>query len=411
MAITIKQSPESFSPVYNEINYVVSSDKIAQDNFQYICDLYITGVSSPAYVRLKATQDPSTGFAVFDVHRVLENYVNSDIDKSTYGFQKNTSSYVKYQCKFGEEFGLSTSGTTVYADLTLSTAAYAYNGLFDFLEFQDYDDADWLINNTSSFFLTSLKSKKVRDDMYSWVHMMVDTAGRADRMVIDVTDTSGNVTQKSVSNAFQALADDDSRFIRFSAGPANINLISSGDIILGSQPLIPTNAASYQIYTTTGGGVRTSEKLTFTLDDTCTNHDIYVFHFLNQYGGFDSFAFIRVSRHKTEINRSKFKKPLGTLTAVTGAYSYNKKDRSDVQYDTNLKDRIEVYSDWLTDAESTWLEELVSSPEIYVDDATHGLVAVNIIDTVYERRKAVNDKAFNLRITFEYSYNRYRQRF
>ena len=409
MAITINQNPKTYSPAYNEINFLVTSTNVAQDNFLYVCDVYITGVT-PTYFRLKAAQDPTSNKAVFDIHRIIENYLTTNIDKSTYGFQRNTSSWVEYTCKFGEEYGLSSSGTTVYADLTVASAKYAFNGLWDFLEFTLYNDANYLLTSSSSLFLTSLKSKRVRTTMHSWAHFMANAANKTNVMKIVATSTTGGLTTTVVDNAFPSPATvTNDRFMRVSTGPANLNLIPSGSISFGAQPIIPTDTASYTITIQTGAlGTVTSETLTYTIDDACTKNDVLVFHWLNKYGGFDSFSFIRANTQKADITRASYKKPTGTISGST--YSYSAADNQNTVFDTRIKDKIEVLSDWLTDAESVWLEELVTSPEIYLDDATYGLVAVNVIDKAYEKKKAVSYKAFNLKLTFEYSFIRNRQR-
>lgn len=407
MAIAILQNPQTYSPIYNEVNFLVSSTKTSQDNFQYVCDIYITGIT-PAYFRLKASSDPTTGYGIFDVHRILENYVTTNIDKATYGFSRNDKSYVQYICKFGEEYGLSTSGTTVYADLTITTAKYAFNGLWDFLEYTIYNDSNYLLSGTTSKFLTSLKSKRIRSTMDSWAHFMANANNTA-RMVIAATSTTGAVTTTVVDNLYPnpatVYAD---RFMRVSTGPNNLNQISAIDIITGSQPIIPSGTASYTIKIASTGLNAKSETLTYTIDDACTKNDVLVFHWMNKYGGFDSFAFIRANTQKADITRANYKKPTGTISGST--YSYSAADNHNTVFDTRIKDKIEVLSDWLTDAESVWLEELVTSPEIYLDDATYGLVAVNVVDKAYEKKKAVSYKAFNLKLTFEYSYVRNRQR-
>lgn len=408
MAIGILQNPEDYAPAYNEINYLVTSDKTAQANFKYVCDIYITGISTPAYHRIKVSQDPTTGYGVFDVHRILENFLTSDIDKTTYGFARNTNSYVKYQCKFGEEFGLSSSGTTVYADLTLATARFAYNGIFDFIDLQGYNDSTYLLSGNTSEFLTSLKSKRIRTAMQSWAHFMA-SANNTDRMVVVATSTSGGTTTTVVNNIYPAPATVDAdKFMRVSTGPNNLNQISPVDIITGAQPIIPTDTASYTIKITSTGLNAKSETLTYTIDDACTKNDVFILHWLNKYGGFDSFAFIRANKQTASIQRTKYKKPTGAISGAT--FVYAKSDRQEINFDTRIKDKIEVLSDWITDAESVWLEELVTSPQVYLDDTTHGLIAINIIDTGYERKEVATSKAFNLKLTFEYSYVRSRQR-
>lgn len=413
MAITLLQTPYKFQPAYNPINFVVSSDKTAQDNFKYVLDIYITGVSSPAYIRVKHSADPTTGFAVFDVHREVENFLSQDISTTTYGWQQNTNSYAEYTCKFGEEFGLSSSGTTVYSNLTVDSARYAFNGVMDFLDFQNYNQITRLISGSGVrlWMNNQPSSVNIRSDENAWMHAMTDTSGMIYFADINTYDSTNTLIQNvKVLNSSQAASSDDMKFVRFSTGTRNLNLISAGDIYSGAQPIITASVSYYTVAIAQFNGGTTGSVKTFVISDACTKYSTYRLHFLNKWGGFDSFTFIKLSRKTSSLRRETYKRNIGNLTPVTGAYSYNKYDRQDLVYDTSIKDVVSVFSDWLSEGESTWLDELISSPVVYLDDATHGLVAVNITNSSYEERKAVNDKIFNLQITFEYTYNRKRQR-
>lgn len=412
--ITIKQAPDKFQPAYNEIPFVVSSDKTAQDNFLYVCDIYVTGQTTPVYIRKKHSPDPTTGFAMFDIHREIESFLSHDINTSLYGWQSNANSFLKYQCSFGEEFGASSSGTTVYAGQTSGSANYAFNGVFDFLDFQNYDQAPYVIagaSSTNKWLTNQPSSVYIRSDENAWLHAQTDTSGSIYYAEVITYDSTGGIIQTvRVNNSFQDISTDASRFVRFGCGTRNLNLIAGGDISAGAQPIITASVASYTVKIKTFAGVVVSETKTFTVNDACSKYDTYRFHFLNKLGGFDSFTFNRLSRQVSAITRQRYKKNLGTITAVTGAYGYNKSDAQDVVFDVDIKDGISISSDWLTDTESAWLEELVSSPVVYHDHATHGLIRVNILNATFEPRKSVNDKIVNLLINFEYTYNRTRQR-
>lgn len=409
MAITISEQPDKFAPVYNEMAYVVTSTNRTQDNFKYIADIYPTGATSPTYYRLKLSPDPTYGSVAFDIHEVLESFATKDFSAIT-AFTRNTSSYISYTVKFGEEYGPS-SGTTVYADLTTTSTKYAYNGIFDFEDFYNYTEADWLITTgTTKYFLTNQPSSvKVRSEQNAYLYMMTDTANAVHRMQIKTYDSSGTlIATHKVNNDYAAIPTEGSRFLRFPAGPKNINLIDASDFDSGGQTVITGSVASYTLQTIDASGTGTSEIQTYTVDDTCTKYDVYQFHFKNKIGGYDQCSFIRLSRHNVEIERSKFKKPISSLL-TSADWGYNLNTRGDVQYNTNIKDKITVHSDWVSEDEATWLEELITSPDVYYDDGTN-FFAVNITNTTYERKKTVNDKLINITIEFEYSYNRYRQR-
>lgn len=405
MAITINQNPEKFTPTYNDIIFVVTSNNAAQTNFKYIADVVINGVSR----RLKLSPNPTYGSVAFNVGRIVESFVHSDISKTTYGFQQNLNSYVPYTVEFGEEYGPS-SGTTIYPALTISAEKYAYNGEFDFLSFQDYDDAEFVLNtSTAASLLTNIPSTiSIRDSEDAWLHFMTDTSGTIKEAQISLTLTDGTPGGfKTVPNPFQACTSTNDKFIRFGCGTRNLNLIPSSGVT-GGQPIISASIGSYAVEFLSYSGATIASKV-FNITNTCTKNTVYRFHFLNELGGFDSFSFIRGSNKKVDIKRDKYKKVIGGLTSAT-TYGYSKSDRGDNQYNTSLKDTIKVKSDWISEAYSTWLEELVTSPEVYLDDPTHGLVAVTITNSSYDFKQTAQDKLFNLEIDFEYSFNRYRQR-
>jgi hypothetical protein len=70
---------------------------------------------------------------------------------------------------------------------------------------------------------------------------------------------------------------------------------------------------------------------------------------------------------------------------------------------------ITINSDWITEAESIWLEQLVTSPDVYIYDGSD-LVSVNITESAYQTRYEASQQLFNLVISFTYSQNRKRQR-
>ena len=58
MAITILANPKDFAPVYNKMEYLISSTNTAQTNFAYLVDIYING-SGTKTVRLRIPVRPS----------------------------------------------------------------------------------------------------------------------------------------------------------------------------------------------------------------------------------------------------------------------------------------------------------------------------------------------------------------
>lgn len=411
MAITINQTPNLYSPAYNDLIFIVTSPNKTQAGFKYIADVYCGGIVE----RVKNIPHPTYGAGVFNVGRIIESLVSSDISKTTYGFQRNLNSYTPFYIKFGEEYGSASSGTTIYPNQTTSSTYYAFNAELEFLKFQNYSYSDYVTQIGGGVVATRILSNKpqsvyIRDSEDAWLHAMSESSGTIFYASINTYNSAGALIQNvKVANPYQEITSANDRFVRFGCGTNNLNSIASSGIISGAQPIITGSVASYDVTFTKQTGTAVTLPHTFVIDNKCTKNVVYRFHFLNQIGGFDSFSFIRGSTKSVDIKRSSYKKVTGAMTSAT-TYGYAKSDRGSVTYNTSLQDNIKVKSDWVDESTQNWLQELITSPEVYYDDPTHGLVAVQVVMSKFDIKQTAQDKLFNLEIEYEPAYNRYRQR-
>ena len=130
-------------------------------------------------------------------------------------------------------------------------------------------------------------------------------------------------------------------------------------------------------------------------------------HFLNVMGGFDVFNFKLASTKNTSIEKKRYNTMLGSFNE-SNEYNYAVSDRSSSVISLSNQDSITVNSDWITDAESIWLKELLTSPVVFMEQSNN-LIPVQITETRYKTSKRVNDKLFNLQITFDFGNENYRQ--
>jgi hypothetical protein len=70
--------------------------------------------------------------------------------------------------------------------------------------------------------------------------------------------------------------------------------------------------------------------------------------------------------------------------------------------------KVKMFSNWITEEQSEWLLDLLSSPVVYAYDGT--LVAVNIDTNTYEVKKHIQDNAFFIELDLSYSFESKRQR-
>lgn len=405
MAYSILQQPELYAPAYNDQIYVVTSSNNGQTNFNYIAQVYI----GSDVITIKAPANPTYGSGVFNIGRIIEAYVNSDINKG-YGIQRNTTSYKAYYVSFGEEYG---STVVQYLAITTTVTKYVWNSVFDFLNYQTFTYADYsldgnglLLSNAAQFI-----TQKVLTNDYHWLYWFSNNTTLLDHLEIKSYNSAGTlVNTVGVVNPYTSSGTIDNHFLRFGGGKAQLNQIIQSQLTYGTIPVIPTSATSYTVAFQNASSGVIAAPVSYTISDADCKYTNYRLHFLNELGGFDAFNFNKLSRKETKITKMQYKAPIGSLTSAS-AFGYSKSDRSDRQYFISTKETLKIKTDWLSDAEHELLKELIESPEIYLDDSIHGLVSVTCQVVKWDTKTILNDKLFNLEIEVEYSFDRYRQRY
>lgn len=399
MAVTVYQSPNSVTPVYNDMVWVIGSTNIAQTNFQYIVDVWYNGAFRS---RFKLPARPDT-YAVFNGARVLESLVTYDIDYADAGIYTCPNMFENVVLKFGEEYG---STVVEYTDLTVSSVVTSFNASIDVLDFIDFDSTDYNLNATTQKFLTNAPlATDINLSQNAWLHFYATTGANVDRAIIKTYNTAGSLvgTYKLANNFASA-----SGFFRLTTGTNNLNAIASGNIISGTQPIITSSIASYTVEMATSADAVKSETRTYNIVDASCKYDSYRIHWLNKMGGFDSFNFDLVSTQKTSISRKNYKKNLGTLIGTT--YAYTKQDPQDVVYDTNYKRTVRVTSNWMSNADAIWMEELFTSPVVYYENSSNELIPIVLTSNEYEQKKSQNIKLINYELEFSFAQTNSRQR-
>lgn len=125
---------------------------------------------------------------------------------------------------------------------------------------------------------------------------------------------------------------------------------------------------------------------------------------LNRLGGFDYYTFNFKSKNTMSAERTEFKREL--------RWNYNVGERQDYVLTTKVDEMWQISSDFITENESNWLKELLSSPEVYLMKSEGfvgpytGITTLPIIitDNSYEVKTYLTDKLFAFTINFKYAY-------
>ena len=115
-------------------------------------------------------------------------------------------------------------------------------------------------------------------------------------------------------------------------------------------------------------------------------------------GGYDWWTFDRDNKKTVNINRTEYKRVLSP------AYSISERGQTTLSQD--VQHTFSLNSNWISESDYAYLEELISSPDVYIVRYNDGaLIPINITDTSYSVKTQLRDKLFNLTINYKLSYS------
>lgn len=381
MALTIQFTPALYSSLQDDLVYTVAdaakvSDPVTYPNFKFIGDVYI-GASLVA--RLRKIPDPATGIGVFNIAQIVRNYLETKFNPTAGALVaqqlQDGSFHLAVTVAFGEEWNY----TPTYNIVTDSARIY----------FNNYNRRLIGVTSSLSAFTNKVASNRPTSGQafltsaYLFIPYFPITTSAVS---IVVTPSGGGTPYSSTftpSNSFDMQV--------LNVAPAALNAIAAGTIT--------NNTKSYTV--NINGQV-------YTITLICEPmFQSYTVHFLNQYGGFESKIFSKVSRKTYEATKKDFGKLPYTVDSsgivsrknANGVYNESKS-----VYASQFIEKLQLNSDLLTDADYTWLADLVLSPMVYIEDGSY-LFPCAITDTSYEPKKFINDDLTNLTINIEYGLN------
>jgi hypothetical protein len=385
MSITVISALPSLLPVGNSDVVVVSSNNTASANFRYVCD--VSGSLSSA--RLKCDKLPTTNNGFFGVSKVVETLIAPKIPQLTSGWQDGGYA-VNTNLTFREEFG---SPPTVATGGTTSASLIAWQAAFRQQDYAAYSPSGYQANTIAGATVT-VSNRPTSYTLASADHDFLGfliKAGSTPVAEIQYNDTSGasarvfTVTGSSnISNYFNMGA----------LGLYNLTAGQTSDSDDGSV-LFPLVGASYTVRLILDDAADDKDRTptyTITIDNCQRYNDLRVF-FRNMYGGVDGYTFTRMNRQRVDVDRKTY----GYNASVYGDDVYDK------QWSVTYRDTYTLNSDWLTDAEFTWLQEMIYASECWIQLGTQ-LVPVVVQTNTYNVRKRVVDKLQQISLDVQVGY-------
>lgn len=384
MAITINSTPEAYPSMHDDLWFVVSSTNTAQVNFKYVYDIY---VNSALVARVKAFPDPVSSKGIFNAANIVRSYWNSYFKPNgagpTFWSYTGNDIYVGFEIRFGEEYG----GTT-YTNLTSGNyrAFNFYNPPFR--------------NPSTSYFQPKVSTWITNRDKQTLISPTTGESVFAAWMNAAATTTSLTFT---VQKYLQSGAADGSPVTSgsYSASTFVLTDLSYGAIntALGSS-FITSSTYSYGVKINYGG---TSSPEMIVRVGCSPKFTPVTMHFLNQLGGYDSFTFTAVNRQNRSFERKAYEQMNWQLNTNTmqnyDAYKRINEGGSVFAVQQDISFRLQ--SDYINQTDYTWLNELIGSPEVYLENGGYHY-PVQIKTANWDEKIRAADKMFNLQLEVGY---------
>lgn len=525
MSITITQSPESITPVFNNVQYRVTSTETSQPNFRFVAE--VSGTSLLA--RLKCDKLPSDSSGFFDVRKVVETLIVPAMPTANVAFASASDIAADYSVQFKEEYGT----TPVVVSGATSASGTVFHGALTQIKFRTYDKDDYFVSGTPAQCLTDNVRFKMTPNGIGWVYVGQQTTEEIKHARIKFFNQF-DVEQRS----FFVDESIEERFLRFGAGASQIKALTSGQtsdgnvgshlfsalgyytlrfiknaefnqIFTSSQDINLQSGGSHWVYQSTpegftwaastglkftatdstqngtasitktvatiigqqysltadvlaselGGslsgitfgigasgsvtnfllsdidakitGIFTAVATTTTLiinlsvvdgalnpassiefgnatfatttdvnvtneirfDLDCDRFDSKTVHFRNKLGGVDSYPFTMKNRKRGNVDKQTY----GKNSDVYGTEVYS------AVYAGSYEESFELNSDWLTDAESEWLFQIINSPQVWVE-IDGELIEAIVEDNSYQFYTRRNDNLQQLQLRVKIAY-------
>jgi hypothetical protein len=390
--ITIIESPNNWQNLFNEIVIGVSGGNSTQPNYQFLCDVNVSGQANPV-TRLTLPKQPLVGTVQINVADIVKNYVTFDFGAfNSTDIVPCVNSQAKYWLQLGEIYDNASGVPVIYPNLaqfgTSGSPKLGSNAIFDFLDWSKTAFSTGKELKTSN--QVSLNDNSYREKIRIGQQRFLTFFDLSNQIYIVDLNIYNSQGSSIFTNSYSSYTP--------ASGIVSLNI---GDSFLDFLGASLAGAAYYRVDIKNSDDDLLFSK-TIDVDNSCSNYQIYRLHWLNSLGGFDAFNFTMVSTESVEIETKEYKK--------VQALGYQKTDRLKTKYFTKFTERVSLNSDLLTDAESAALEQLVLSPVVMLETSSTSYVPVNVVANNYIKRKYEQGRQIpNLQLTIEYSFDNYRQ--
>jgi hypothetical protein len=257
------------------------------------------------------------------------------------------------------------NGTVKYADnrktvdlnIVSTLDKYIFNGVQPWLEMPNWDETDYELDGVTKAWLTNQpKTFNCTPSQDLWLNLRGDGIGINKRVYFE--NDNGDLFYKDIAGG---------DYIKgVAVGPNNFGSLT---VVSGTAPLIKNDTKIYQVWYSDGAfnPVQSlSYEITIDRRPAITQYNIL---FLDRMGSWSSFAFQLRSYEKLNIKRETYNKDVPGF--VSGAeWQYKSYEQGTVNFNTQVAKTIDLNTNWMTEAQAYYFQELMTSPQTYIAPVT-----------------------------------------
>ena len=453
MALTIQQEPlYPHAPVGQELVFSISASTIVANNFKikFIAEVRVSdnpivpGAASSLVGTFKTTPN-NAGVGIFNLTSVLETFIKPDNEGSTVltgstykgdikpthpihlidkiSCSDNSITYV--QVRFLIEYATTATGAIIAPADQVPTneedsKVYTiFNGIIqpeDELDiFQNsfgYDMSQYFLNGVSKSFLTTAPVTQyatINDygtlPFFNYVSSSVPAVNTFKLAYYYPGGSSAETIGQSTANGGSSANTGDSNIKLMYAGMFPGNLRNWSTTFASA---IVSGLTYYEVQAYDISGVKISELIRINIICPQTKgYEPIRLTWLNQWGTWDYYTFQMKSVRSISTNRTPYTQMTGTWNER--AYKVSGYKGGKKNFRVNTTEKIKMNTDFVTEAEGVWFEQLINSTEVYVLEgfqADAPFSALNnyvqpasIKTSSYTRKTIANDRL--MQYTFE----------
>lgn len=208
------------------------------------------------------------------------------------------------------------------------------------------------------------------------------------------------------ANGYAPATKDEEEILHFGIGVKNLSQTPSSlySVIFGSAPIIDADVSYYKYYFTNQSAI-TGETKQVNIICNPSERTNYQLLFLDRFSSWMPFNFYFESEEQHNINRKVYQKSVVPYVGINPDPYFDVSQRGVTVYNTDIKKSITVSSDWLTDEESEYMMNLLSSPEVYhVESGTGNVFPVIINSGRYTKQENINGLV-SYQFSFQYAFD------